>query len=318
MSTEAAGPAPRQVVVVGSVNRDYVCRVPSVPGAGETVLGGELSLFSGGKGGNQAVASARMGAPTTLVACVGDDDDGQALLANLAAAGVDTTHVVTLGGVRSGTAFVMVTDDGENSIVVASGANGRLDARRAREAVAELASEGDVVVLQAEIPLESVVAAIEEADRRSARVVLNLAPFRGMPAAALRLSDPLVVNEHEARALLKVADGHQVDVEDLVRSLRSHARSAVLTCGPAGAVAAYDDGVDKVSAPLVQVVDTTGAGDAFTGALAAALSQGADLGAAVRVGVAAGSFAVGRHGAQQSAPTRDQLAPPLEHPDGLL
>lgn len=314
MTNNAEGPACHRVLVVGSVNRDYLCRVGSIPLSGETVLGGDLSLGSGGKGGNQAVASARMGAPTSLVACVGADADGRALLADLVAADVEVGGVLAVEGVRTGVAFVMVADDGANSIVVAPGANGHVDARRAREAVHERVGDGDLVVLQSEIPLEAVVAAIEEGERRSARIVLNLAPFRDMPQTALAMADPLVVNEHEARALLGVADGDESDGEDLARRVGSRARSAVVTCGQAGAVVAFGDSVLQVEAPAVRVVDTTGAGDAFTGALAAALSQGADLVDAVRLGVAAGSFAVGRSGAQRSYPTRGELLAALEHP----
>ncbi len=306
MSNSPNAPTDRRVLVVGSVNRDYVCRVGSIPRSGETVLGGRLSIGSGGKGGNQAVASALLGAPTALVGCVGDDSDGRALLADLATAGVDTSGVRTVQGVRTGVAFVMVDDDGANAIVVAAGANALLDPRRAREAVAEWVGEGDLVVVQSEIPVDAVVAAVEEAQRRSARVVLNLAPYRDLPAVAVAVADPLVVNEHEARALLRRA-GDGCEATDMAQRLGSLARSAVVTCGPAGAVVASGGRLDWVGAPAVRAVDTTGAGDAFTGALAAALSRGADLLAAVRLGVAAGSFAVGRAGAQASYPTPGEL-----------
>lgn len=296
------------VLVVGSVNRDYVCRVTSIPRPGETVVGGELSLTSGGKGGNQAVAAARMGATTTLVACVGDDTDGHALLADLAAAGVGIEDVETVDDVRSGAAFVMVADDGENSIVVAPGANGRLDAARASRAVTARVGPGDLLVLQAEIPIEAVVAAVEAAVRSSVRVVLNLAPYRPVPEGVLQVCDPLVVNEVEARALLGVGSD-DVGAVEMAVTLRRRTRSVVITLGAAGAVAAYGDVVDQVPAPQVPVVDSTGAGDAFVGALAAAVSAGVDLANAVRLGVQAGSVAVGRLGAQTSFPTPDDVPP---------
>ena len=294
-------------MVVGSVNRDYVCRVPAVPRPGETVLGGELRLGSGGKGGNQAVAAARLGAPTTLVACLGSDADGRALLHDLEAAGVDTAGVETVDQLRTGAAFVMVAEDGENSIVVAPGANGRLDADFVRDRVAGRLRPSDVLVVQAEIPPDGVQAAMAEAARVGVRAVLNLAPYRAMPESVLAMADPLVVNEGEARAVLGLTDDHPTDASELATRLRERSRSVVVTVGGAGAVVASGDSVDLVPAEAVQVVDSTGAGDAFTGALAAALSGGADLGAAVRLGVAAGSHAVGRAGAQASYPTRDDL-----------
>ncbi len=295
------------VVVVGSANRDYVCRVASIPLAGETVLGAELSLGSGGKGGNQAVAASLMGAPTALVACVGADADGRALVADLVAAGVDVRGVRTVEGVRSGAAFVMVADDGENSIVVAPGANGRLGADAARDALEGRLRSGDVLMVQAEIPADGVAEAAARAERVGARVVLNLAPYRPVSDALLRVCDPLVVNELEARALLGLAPDDPMSAEAMAAHLGRRTRSAVVTLGSAGAVVAAGDSSQLVPAVPVPVVDTTGAGDAFTGAMAAALCTGAELAAAARLGVAAGSYAVGRVGAQASYPRRQDL-----------
>ncbi len=301
-----------RVVVVGSVNRDYVCRVARVPLAGQTLLGGELTLGSGGKGGNQAAAAALLNAPTSLVACVGDDPDGQSLVTDLVATGVDTSGVVTVAGVRSGAAFVMVADDGENSIVVAPGANASLDADAVRDSLSALLGRDDLLVLQAETPESGVLAAVEHAGRVGARVVLNLAPYRAVHADVLARCDPLVVNEGEARSLLRQLSGPVEDPDglaavELAATLGRHTRSAVITLGAAGAMLAYDGTVEHVPAETVPVVDTTGAGDAFTGALAAALCAGAGLLSAVRLGVAVGSLAVGKAGAQSSYPTRQQL-----------
>ncbi|MDX6307609.1 MAG: ribokinase [Nocardioidaceae bacterium] len=297
------------ILVVGSVNRDYVCRVEAIPRAGETVLGARLSLGSGGKGGNQAVAAAKMGVRTALVACVGSDPDGRALLADLTAAGVDVDDVATVDETRSGVAFVMVAKDGENSIVVAPGANERLDPGSVREAIARGLRRGDVLVVQAEIPLACIVSAVTEAERSAGRVVFNLAPYRDVPADVLAACDPLVVNEGEARALLGIReadrDGDAAEMAALIRRLT---RSAVITLGASGAVVAYGEEVRHVPTSEVAAVDTTGAGDAFTGALAAALCRGAGLVPAVELGVAAGSFAVGRPGAQSSFPTLAELS----------
>ncbi len=295
------------VVVVGSVNRDYVCRVAVLPTPGETVLGGEASVGSGGKGGNQAVAASLLGARTALVARIGEDDDGRALVADLADAWVDTSHMVALPGVRTGMAFVMVDARGENSIAVAPGANDRLEARAVGHAVPALLGPGGVLVVQAEIPDAALAAAIEAAVAVGCRPVVNLAPYRPLTDELLGRCDPLVVNEVEAGGLLgrdvRGAEQARAAVVDLAR----RARSAVVTVGGAGALVAWGDEVHHAPTEDVEVVDTTGAGDAFTGALAAVLSAGGDLLDAVRTGVRAGSHAVGRPGAQASFATAGDL-----------
>jgi ribokinase len=302
-----APPRAGSVLVVGSVNRDYVCNVPELPRPGETVLGGDFFLSSGGKGANQAVAAARMGAATALIGCVGDDPDGRAVLEDLRSSAVDTSDVTTVAGVRTGAAFVMVARDGENFIVVASGANEKLDAEQVRAGLDRRLARGDVLVSQAEIPLPALVAAVTRADELGARVVVNLAPFRTLPDEVLGRCDPLVVNEGEATALLEEAGRDRSDAETMAAELGRLTRSAVITLGGAGAVYATGDEVRHVPAPAVAVVDSTGAGDAFTGALAASLCRGDDLPGAVRLGVAAGGYAVGRRGAQPSFPLAADL-----------
>jgi ribokinase len=294
------------VLVVGSVNRDYVCRVDVLPAPGQTVLGGEASVGSGGKGGNQAVAASLLGARTAMVARVGDDDDGRAVAADLVAAGVDTADVVATES-RTGMAFVLVDAAGENSIVVAPGANDRLDPDSVSAAVRRRLARSGVLVTQAEIPLPAFAAAIEAAAELGRRAVVNLAPYRPVEDALLALCDPLVVNESEAGGLL----GRQVrgasQAHDAAAELLGRCRSVVVTVGAGGAVVAFDGGVTLVGAQAVEVVDTTGAGDASTGALAAALSAGHDLPAAVRIAVRAGTYAVTRSGAQASFATVAEL-----------
>lgn len=292
------------MVVVGSVNRDYVCRVPTIPRPGETLLGADLTLGSGGKGGNQAVAAASAGAHTILIARVGDDADGQTMLADLNAAGVDTSGVATSTTAATGTAFVMVADDGENAIVVAPGANAELDADAVTAALAGRIAVGDVLVLQAEIPVSGIEAAADLAERVGARVVLNLAPYQEMSEALLGFCDPLIVNQGEALALLDRTIDQVDGSADLAERVAGWARSAVVTLGSRGAVLSVGYDVIEVPADEVTVVDTTGAGDAFAGALAAALARGDDLHSAVRRGVAAGSRAVTRPGAQPPATSR--------------
>jgi ribokinase len=294
-------PVAAAVVVVGSVNRDYVCRVQTLPGPGETVLGAEASVGSGGKGGNQAVAASLLGARTALVARIGDDDDGRALLADLERAGVLTEEVRSTEA-HTGMALVLVAADGENSIVVAPGANDRLAAKAAAGAVQRLAGPGSVIVTQAEIPAVAVDAVVRAAARLGCRAVLNLAPYRPTNDDVLALCDPLVVNEAEAGGLL----GREVRGVEAARAavteLAPRVRSVVVTVGADGAVVGEGGAVDHVPANGTEVLDTTGAGDAFTGGLAAALSAGRTLLEATAVGVQAGTHAVGRPGAQASFP----------------
>jgi ribokinase len=294
------------VVVVGSVNRDYVCRVDVLPAPGETVLGGEASVGSGGKGGNQAVAASLLGARTAMVARVGRDDDGRALVEDLAGAWVDTTEVVATG-VRTGMAFVLVDATGENSIVVAPGANELLEPATTARSVRNMLAPTGVLVVQAEIPEAAFDAAVVAAGEVGCRAVVNLAPYRPVPAEVLALCDPLVVNESEASGLLGREVRGPEQARAAVGDLLDCCRSAVVTVGAQGAVVGATGVLEHVPAEAVQVVDTTGAGDAFTGALAAALSAGRDLVEAVRIGVGAGSYAVGRPGAQASFPSAAAL-----------
>jgi ribokinase len=294
------------VLVVGSVNRDHVCRMQVLPRPGQTVLGGQASVGSGGKGGNQAVAASRLGAATALVACVGDDDDGRALLADLVAAGVDT-GAVTVEAAPTGVAFVLVAADGENAIAVAPGANDLLGADRATEAVRRLLAPHGVLVVQAEIPESASEAAIQAAADLGCRPVVNLAPYRPMSPGLLALSHPLVVNESEAGGLLGRVVRGAADAGSAAAELARRARSVVVTIGADGAVVAEGARIEHLPAERVTAVDSTGAGDAFTGALAAGLAAGEPLVEAVRTGVRAGTYAAARPGAQASFPDRRGL-----------
>ena len=302
-----------QVVVVGSLNRDYVCRVDTLPSAGQTVVGDEAVVGSGGKGANQAVAAGLLGAATAMVGRVGDDEDGRALLDGLRAAGVDTTGVGVLPDVRTGMAFVLVAADGENCIAVAPGANSRLDADEAVTAVRDLLAPPAVLVTQAEIPETTFSAVVEAAAERGCRAVVNLAPYRPVPVPVLALCDPLVVNESEACALLNREVHGADDAVGAAEELLGRCRSVVVTVGGEGAVVGGPEGVERVPAPTVEVADTTGAGDAFTGALAAALSRGEPLAAAARLGVRAGAWSVSRAGAQASYARACDLGLDLGH-----
>ncbi|MGO4535722.1 ribokinase [Leifsonia sp. 2MCAF36] len=293
--------------MVGSINSDYIVTVsrPAVPG--ETLLAHDLRRQPGGKGANQAVAARRMGANVTLIAAVGDDENGWSNLRALEAEGVDTSNVEIAGG-QTGLAMVTVFDSGENSIIVVPGANFSLAPARVAEAVRRAAALPAILVVQAESEPAVVESAIHAAAETGMRVVFNLAPYREFPSDILAAADPLILNEHEASSLL----GWPVtDVETALSGcteLCRTARSAVITLGASGACWPTGDRSGHQAADGgARVVDTTGAGDAFVGALATTLSVGDDLEEAVRVGVLAGTFAVSAPGAQSSYATRSHL-----------
>jgi ribokinase len=301
------------LLVVGSANADLVVGVDRRPGAGETVLGSDLAVHPGGKGANQAVAAGRLGARTALLARIGDDDYGRLLLDSQRAAGVDTVGVL-VGGAPTGVALITVDPSGDNSIVVSPGANSRLTPGDVRRAGSLLAA-ARVVSLQLEIPLETVAEVVRAAeagfdDRPGPRVVLNPSPPAPLPADVLAACDPLVVNEHEARYLLSDHPaGHAAHPEAWASALLARGpRSVVVTLGGAGALVADRDRTVRVPSLPVEAVDTTGAGDAFTGALAWRLGVGDDLETAVRYAVRVGAAAVTRAGAQVSFPTADEVA----------
>jgi len=293
------------VVVVGSVNVDIMARVESLPAPGQTLLGTDAVIRPGGKGANQAVAAARLGAPTRMIAAVGDDDFGTRMTANLADAGVDVVGVTRMAGQATGLALIVVAADGENTVVVAPGANASLAAPHDLTL-----GRDDVLLLQLEIPLDTCRAAADVATAAGARVVLNAAPLAAPgPAFAelLERVDVLILNESEATDLAKAGPPPDVDGWRALAA-RLNARACVVTLGGLGAVGS--DGTDTWWQPAftASIVDTTGAGDAFCGALAQSLAAGLDLREAVRRGCAAGAVATGRLGAQAALPTADELA----------
>ncbi|QIN77647.1 ribokinase [Rubrobacter marinus] len=292
------------VFVVGSINQDFVLRLERRPEPGETVTGAELSLFPGGKGANSAVAAARLGARVAMLGRVGEDAFGADLVRNLREAGVDTTHVGSVPGVPTGSAFITVTPDGENAIVVSPGANRSFGPREVDAAAEDLRAAG-VLVAQLEVDAGAVGRAARAVMGAGGRFLLNFAPPREVPEGILALADPLVVNEHEARFLLGEAGGEpEAAVEGL---LGRGPRSVVVTLGAEGALLAAGGSTRRFGAPEVEAVDTTGAGDAFVGALAARLAGGDGLEEAVPYAVLAGAAAVTREGAQGSLPTPEEV-----------
>jgi ribokinase len=292
------------LLVVGSANADLVIGVERRPAAGETVLGSDLAVHPGGKGANQAVAAARLGARTALLARVGDDGHGRLLLDSLRSAGVDSVGVL-VGGAPTGVALITVDPSGDNSIVVSPGANGRLTPEDVR-AAGSLFHASRVVSAQLEIPLETVVA-VAASLAPDSRFVLNPSPPRPLPAVLLAACDPLIVNEHEAKVILgdsAIGD----DPEDWARILLAKGpRSVVVTLGAQGALVASRDGVSRVASVKVDAVDTTGAGDAFTAALAYRLGTGASLEEAAAYAARVGAAAVTKEGAQDSFPTAEEV-----------
>jgi ribokinase len=297
-----------QIVVIGSSNTDMVVKAPRIPGPGETVLGGRFVMAAGGKGANQAVAAARLGARVTLVARLGRDMFGRQTEENLSREGIETSLLVWDEEAPSGVALIMVSEEGENSIAVAPGANGEMtpaDVERAEGAVAA----ADVVVLQLEVPLAAVRRAVEIARQHQVPVILNPAPAAHVPDELLQQVDLLTPNEHEAALLAGVAAEGTAGAEQAAGALLGRGvRALAMTLGRRGALVATPEGSELVPAFKVEPVDTTGAGDAFNGALATAWAQGKPLREAVRYANAAAALATTVMGAQPSLPDAAKVA----------
>lgn len=295
-----------RIVVVGSANTDLVVEAPRIPAPGETVLGGALITVGGGKGANQAVAAARLGAIVTFVARVGDDAFGERTRAGLSGEGIDTSHVSVTPGVASGVALITVAaQTGENAITVAPGANAHLSPEDV-EAAAPAFDAANAVVISLEVPQGAVGRAAEMGSARRIPVILNPAPARPLPPDLLAGVTVLTPNEREARQLLGRADEEEMPAlaADLL-SLGVYA--AVVTLGAAGALVVTPDGAERVPAFPVQPLDTTAAGDCFTAALAVEFAAGRSLRDAVRFAHAAAALSVTRRGAQPALPTRSEV-----------
>ena len=313
-----------RVLVVGSVNVDLVVAAPRLPAPGQTVTGGDLARYQGGKGGNQATAAARLGARVAVVGAVGDDEMGRQARSALASEGIDVAGLA-VSSRATGVALIVVDPRGENLITVAPGANDEVHAVHVRTALAALApGPDDVVLVCREIPPDGVRAALEVGRDAGSTTILNPAPADGLDAATLALADILTPNETELALLAGSGPGPgsgsgRGDAETAARlalagqptgagDAAARGRAVVVTLGAAGALIVRAAGAAvAVPAPAMEVVDTTGAGDTFNGALAAGLADGLDLARAVRRAVAAGALSATRPGARRGMPTRAEL-----------
>jgi ribokinase len=291
------------IAVVGSCNVDFVVPVAALPGPGETVLGRDHLRAPGGKGANQAVAAARLGSQVAFVGLMGQDELASTIRDSLDGAGVDLTWLRDVPDTPSGIALITVSDDGENTIAVSPGANARLGPEHIKAASAFLA-RSDVLLAQLEVPLVAVDAAMQAA---GGKVLLNPAPARDLPPHLLDWVDVLIPNRSELGVLAGAGEPTTIDeAEALARSLQGPA-AVVVTLGADGALVVEGDRVEHVPATPVDAVDTTGAGDAFCGALADALARGSTLVEAAEWAVRVAGISTTQRGAQAGMPRRDQV-----------
>jgi ribokinase len=292
------------ILVIGSLNADLVVRAPRFPTPGETISGQDLSIIPGGKGANQAVAAARQGASVAMVGRVGDDSFGPTLIENLQDNQVDTTYVQTDES-ATGTATIIVDSSGQNSIVLSPGANGKVTPADVDSVSFQ---DADMLLLQLEIPLETVVHAASVARQNGLRVILNPAPARQLPDSLLADVDILVPNESELQLLSGQSVTDTASAESAAGVLLAKGvKTVIVTLGSNGALLVTAENEIHIPTFQVEVVDTTAAGDAFIGGLATALLKGVPLEEAVRYGNASGALAATKFGAQPSLPTRDEV-----------
>ncbi|WP_293954529.1 ribokinase [uncultured Corynebacterium sp.] len=289
------------IVVVGSINADLTTNVQRHPAPGETLLGSGGTVSAGGKGANQAVAAAQLGAKVTMVGAVGSDQMAGDALAHMRESGADLSAIATVDG-PTGLAVITVSEDGENTIIVIPGANATINANYVEEH-SQLIADAGIVLLQGEIPADGFDRTVELAQ---GRVVINLAPVVPVGHDQLRQADPLLVNEHEGALVLDMLDApaDTTDPEELVTALLEQGfASVVMTLGAEGALVGTPGKLSEIPTPKITAVDTTGSGDAFAGALVAKLAAGETLIDAATFAARVGAYAATKPGAQASYPT---------------
>lgn len=288
----------RKITVIGSINMDLVTSTNKIPKVGETVLGHSFHTIPGGKGANQAVAAARLGAEVTMIGAVGDDSFGQILLDHLTNQGINTKSIMKVNGTSTGIASIIVSE-ADNSIIVVPGANNHITPELI-EKHEEKIINSNILLLQLEIPLESVIRAVELAKKHGIRTILNPAPIQKLPKELLEMVDYLTPNEHEQTLLFASVDGTEQELENLKEK-------CIVTKGSKG-VMIYNNS-EKIEIPSIKVdaVDTTGAGDSFNGALATALCEGLGIEEACRFANVVGAISVTKLGAQTGMPTKKEV-----------
>jgi ribokinase len=301
-------PPLRPVVVLGSINTDLVVRAPRFPRPGETMHGSEFAVVGGGKGANQATAAARLGAPVQFIGAVGADDFGARRVEEMREAGVDVSFIARLSDVPTGVALITVNAQGENTIIIAAGANWGVTPEAISGRMLAMAA-GGALVAQLELPLETVAAGLARAREAGLTTILNAAPYTPAARRLLQHVDILIANEVEAGDLAEWASAvTEENATDVAARLRARGpQTVVVTLGAAGVVVATNDETRHIPAPHVAVVDTTGAGDCFTGAFAAAIVADMAVVEAARRAVAAASYSTTIFGATTGMPTTEEL-----------
>lgn len=296
-----------KVVVIGSSNTDMVIKLDRLPGPGETLLGGDFIMAAGGKGANQAVAAARLGGEVTFVARVGADIFGEQAVQGFQKEGINTRFIVEDDANPSGVALIFVDRKGENSIAVASGANGWLSPKNVEAARDEMA-QAHVLLLQLEIPMETVQSAARMASEMGKKVILNPAPARELEDSLLHILSVITPNESETEILTGIKVENEISAKKAAEVLRTKGVSnVIITMGSQGSFLCTDDKVAMIPTRRIAAVDTTAAGDAFNGALAYSVAKGEALDEAVHFANLAGALSATKMGAQPSMPTSDEL-----------
>ncbi|MFC2090312.1 ribokinase [Bacteroidota bacterium] len=304
-----------RITVIGSSNIDLIMKMNTLPVKGETVTGGDFMQTFGGKGANQAVGAARAGGNVTFISCVGDDHYGLQCIENFKSDGIDTSNIFIEKDIATGTALIMIGDDGDNMISVAPGANNRMSPEHIKK-VMKVIRDSEYVLLQYEIPQETLYFIIEECAKQKISVIFNLAPARDFDPRHISMLDTLVVNEVEAEFLVKAPVNDMEQIKDAAaRLLEMGPKNVIITLGSHGSYVASGNYYEKIPAFKVVAQDSTAAGDVYCGSLAVAMLEGMPLHRAVGFASAASAISVTRMGAQPSAPHRREIEEMLKTED---
>lgn len=303
----------KDILVIGSLNMDFVLNLESIPKPGETLSTDTYELIPGGKGANQAYALGKLGASVALIGCVGRDEYADVILNNLKSANVDVSGVVRLDNINTGTAFVSVDGSGENSIIVARGANGMLSKDIINNNI-HLIENAKIIIMQLEIPLEVVTYVAKLAKKLGKQVILDPAPAKkNLPDELLECIDIIKPNETELQTITGISSNSNIDIISTSSELlKKGINNVIVTLGANGSLLINKENITKFSALDVDVVDTTAAGDSFTAGLAKSLNEGKSLNEAIKYGHIVSSIVVTRKGAQSSIPTKEEVSQFIE------